>query len=424
MEPVDYPTHSASRESAGVPLVAATTPIAPVSSTDNPLPPTPKKRRGYVGWIAAAVLVTGSVTAGAFFATRETPQPSAAAVVRENSAPTTTTIVSGDLEGSPAVATPDTSAVPDRGEITAVLLDASMVGDSVIPSVVTVQIVGTAGDGRQAIIGSGSGVVYDTAGNILTNDHVVAAGSEYEVVLSNGTIYPAELVGSDPTTDLAVLRVTAKDLVPIELGATGELTVGDPAVAVGSPLGLDGGPSLTVGVVSAFGREVRTDATTTLYGMLQTDAPITQGSSGGALVNGAGRLVGITTAVGVSDVGIEGIGFATPVEIVERVANEIIANGSASRPYIGIRGITTFADTADGGSAPIGVLIDSVEPDTGASSAGLGQGDVIAAINGAPVKTMDELVALLREYGSGTTINVTLDGGTVVAVTLGQNPGS
>lgn len=424
MEPVDYPTHSASRESAGVPLVAATTPIAPVSSTDDPLPPTPKKRRGYVGWIAAAILITGSVTAGAFFATQETPQPSTAAVVQENSALTTTTIVSGDLEGSPAVATPDTSAVPDRGEITAVLLDASMVGDLVIPSVVTVQIVGTAGDGRQAIIGSGSGVVYDTAGNILTNDHVVAAGSEYEVVLSNGTIYPAELVGSDPTTDLAVLRVTANDLVPIELGATGELTVGDPAVAVGSPLGLDGGPSLTVGVVSAFGREVRTDATTTLYGMLQTDAPITQGSSGGALVNGAGRLVGITTAVGVSDVGIEGIGFATPVEIVERVANEIIANGSASRPYIGIRGITTFADTADGGSAPIGVLIDSVEPDTGASSAGLGQGDVIAAIDGAPVKTMDELVALLREYGSGTTINVTLDGGTVVAVTLGQNPGS
>jgi S1-C subfamily serine protease len=265
-------------------------------------------------------------------------------------------------------------------------------------------------------------VVYDDQGHILTNDHVVAAGTSYEVVLSNGTVYPAELVGSDSTTDLAVLRVTADGLLPIELGQTEELTVGDPAVAVGSPLGLRGGPSLTVGVVSAFGREVRTDSTTTLYGMLQTDAPITQGSSGGALVDAHGRLVGITTAVGVSDVGIEGIGFATPIKIVKRVADEIIASGSASRPFIGISGITTSADTIDGGSAPIGVLIDSIEPGTGAAAAGLSKGDVIAALNGDEVNTMNELVALLREYGAGTTIDVALATGEIVAVTLGENP--
>jgi len=428
MEPVDYPIRDAGRESASVPSVSTHSPTTPASLSPSPPQPAPdqaaqpKKSRSYLAWLGAAALVGSSVVAGAFFATQD--QTDAAAVATVVTAPSTTTTVAADaadMAGSPAIAAKD--APEDRNQITAVLLDASMVGDSVIPSVVTVQIVGTAGNGRTGILGSGSGVVYDNSGHILTNDHVVAAGSDYEVVLSNGTIYPAELVGTDPTTDLAVLRVTATGLTPIELGFTDSLTVGDPAVAVGSPLGLDGGPSLTVGVVSAFGREVRTDATTTLYGMLQTDAPITQGSSGGALVDGAGRLVGITTAVGVSDVGIEGIGFATPVEIVERVADEIIANGSASRPYIGIRGITTFAETADGGSAPIGVLIDSVEPDTGAAAAGLGEGDVIAAINDAPVKTMDELVALLREYGSGSTINVTLDGGAIVAVTLGQNPG-
>lgn len=425
MEPVDYPIREAGSETAGVPSVSTHSPTTPASPSPNPSQPPPgpaaprKRSRSYLGWLGAAVLVGGSVVAGAFFATQEQPDPGSAATVV--AAPTTTTTVAADLTGSPAIASNEAPEVQDQ--ITAVLLDASMVGDSVIPSVVTVQIVGTAGNGRTGILGSGSGVIYDNSGHILTNDHVVSAGSDYEVVLSNGTIYPAELVGTDPTTDLAVLRVSATGLKPIELGATDSLTVGDPAVAVGSPLGLDGGPSLTVGVVSAFGREVRTNATTTLYGMLQTDAPITQGSSGGALVDGSGRLVGITTAVGVSDVGIEGIGFATPVEIVERVANEIIAGGSASRPYIGILGITTFADTTDGGSAPIGVLIDSVEPDTGAAAAGLAQGDVIAAVDDTPVKTMDELVALLREYGSGSTINVTLDGGAIVAVTLGQNPG-
>jgi S1-C subfamily serine protease len=367
----------------------------------------------------AALLLAVAVASGAFFATQDGEDAGTAAVVRTTAAPTT---VPADVAGNPTVAIAEPPVEPRSAEITAVLLDASMVGDAVIPSVVTVEIVGENGNGDAVLLGSGSGVVYDYDGHILTNDHVVAAGSSYEVVLSNGTVYAAELIGSDSTTDLAVLSITADALAPIELGSTQQLTVGDPAVAVGSPLGLDGGPSLTVGVVSAFGREVRTDSTTFLYGMLQTDAPITQGSSGGALVDGNGRLIGITTAVGVSDVGIEGIGFATPVEIVERVANEIIAGGEASRPYIGIRGITTFADTTDGGSTPIGVLIDSVEPDTGASAAGIDEGDVIAAIDGRPVKTMNELIALLREYGSGNTIKVTLDGGSIVAVTLGQNP--
>lgn len=421
MEPIDPPAFPPGDRPASPSFTAAADPVEPTlptASAATPPAPAPKKRR-YWGWIAAALLVTGAVSAGAVAANRDSGPSSSAAVAP---APTTTTEVA-DLEGTPAIAPPETETTVVRpAEITAVLLDASMVGDAVIPSVVTVEINGTAFGGTTQSLGSGSGVVYDDSGHVLTNDHVVAAGSSYEVVLSNGTVYPAELIGTDSTTDLAVLKITAEGLTPIERGDTNELTVGDPAVAVGSPLGLRGGPSLTVGVLSAFGREVRTDSTTTLYGMLQTDAPITQGSSGGALVDAKGRLVGITTAVGVSDVGIEGIGFATPINIVTRVADEIIATGSASRPFIGISGITASADTTDGGSTPVGVLIDSIEPNTGAAAAGLAEGDVIAALNGDTVKTMNELVALLRQYGAGDTIDVTLENGSVIGVTLGENP--
>lgn len=373
-----------------------------------PLPPQrPEPKRSYWRWLLAAAVVATAVVAGAVIAGSE------GAASRDAAPPVTTASTSI----APAFS-PPTTEVPEAPELATVLLDASNVGETVIPSVVTVQIRST-----QGILGSGSGVVYDAEGHIITNDHVVAAGTNYEIVLSDGTVYPAELVGTDRTTDLAVLAVTASDLRPIAVGDTTDLTVGDPAVAVGSPLGLEGGPSLTVGVLSAFGRQVQTDSTTSLFGMLQTDAPITQGSSGGALVDSQGRLVGITTAVGVSDVGIEGIGFATPIEIVTRVANEIILNQSASNPYIGITGDTSYADTADGGSAPIGVRIETVEPATAAAEAGLGAGDVISAINDDAVSTMEELIALLRRYGAETTIDVTLDTGATIPVTLGERPG-
>lgn len=389
-----------------------------------PEPTEPATKKGYWRWYIAAVVLASAVAIGAAVSIPADTDDGAAAVVAVTGAadPATTDPAPSRLSlPTPATIAPRQPAVITDDQRT-LLLDASAVGAEVIPSVVTVQISGTAFNGEEGRLGSGSGVVYDNQGHIVTNDHVVAAGTSFEIVLSDGRVYPAELVGTDPTTDLAVLSITAQDLEAIALGNSDSLTVGDPAVAVGSPLGLDGGPSLTVGVISAFGRLVQTDATTNLFGMLQTDAPITSGSSGGALVDGAGRLVGITTAVGVSDVGVEGIGFATPVEVVTRVANEIIANGGASSPYIGILGETGFSDTSDGGSAPIGVLISSVEPDTAAAAAGLVEGDIIAAINGDTIETMNELVALLRRYGSGDTIEVALDGGSMIKVTLGQRP--
>jgi S1-C subfamily serine protease len=292
--------------------------------------------------------------------------------------------------------------------------DAVAVGAKVIPSIVTVEVLG---NGR--IIGSGSGAIITADGYIVTNDHVVDGGEGYQVVLSDGrTTYSATLVGTDPLTDLAVLDIAAEGLTPIEYGSAEVLNVGDAAVAVGSPLGLEGGPSLTVGVVSAFGRQVQTSATDILYGMIQTDAPITSGSSGGALVDGAGRLIGITTAVGVSDVGVEGIGFATPIEIVTRVVDELVAEGDVGHAFLGISGVTSFDSAADGARVAAGVEIGSIDGVSAAAAAGLSVGDVITSIDGLPVETMDELIVALRVRFPGDDVELTVNGDSVT-VTLG-----
>lgn len=295
--------------------------------------------------------------------------------------------------------------------------DAAAVGATVIPSIVTVEV-GTESNGTFTLSGSGSGVVLDAAGNIATNNHVVAGGTAARIILSDGRIYDAELIGTDPLTDLAVLRISAGELAPITLGSTDGLTIGTPAIAVGSPLGLEGGPSLSVGVVSALGREVQTGPETVLYGMLQTDAPITSGSSGGSLVDADGKLIGITTAVGVSSIGVEGIGFATPVEIVKRVTSEIIATGSVSHALLGIGGDTAYDQTADGGSAPMGVDVRTVSAGSSAETAGIKVGDVITAVDGTAVRTMDELITALRRVGGGDTVEISLSDGRAVVPTL------
>ena len=280
------------------------------------------------------------------------------------------------------------------------------VGEAVVPAIVTVQV---GSQTRTGVLAQGSGVIIDPSGYIVTNDHVAGGADSIRVVLADGRIYEATLLGTDPVTDLAVLAIDAENLTAVDFGSTDGMRVGETAIAVGNPLGLDGGPSLTVGVLSAFGREVRTSATSVLYGMLQTDAPITQGSSGGALVDGAGRLIGITTAVGVSEVGIEGIGFATPIEIVERVVSDIVDRGAVAHGLLGINGSTDFVELADGGSRPTGVVIDAIEAGSAADTAGLRLGDVITAVEGTGVDTMDELISALRRLGADDLVLVEIE---------------
>jgi len=252
-------------------------------------------------------------------------------------------------------------------------------------------------------------VVFDQAGTIVTNQHVVDGAMAVRVLFSDGRSYDAVVVGEDALTDLAVLHIDTTGLTAIAIGSSQSMSIGDLTIAIGSPLGLEGGPSVTVGVLSAFDRRVRTSGDSELFGLLQTDAPITRGSSGGALVDGAGRLIGITSAIAVSDVGAEGLGFAIPVEMVQRITADLIADGVSAHPFLGISGSTFFETRPDGALAPAGVEVAEVIPETAAADSGILVGDVIVSFEGEPVLTMDRLVVRLRFYRVGDAIELDIE---------------
>ena len=300
---------------------------------------------------------------------------------------------------------------------------AAAVARAVLPSIVTVEVrASTVGD--FVAEASGSGVVLRADGLLVTNEHVVDAAGQVRVIFADGRTYPAEVVGQDATTDLAVLRIAAAGLTPIALGSSEDLEIGDTAIAVGSPLGLEGGPSVTAGVVSAFDRQLGTGEGR-LFGMIQTDAPITRGSSGGALVDAEGHLIGITTAIGVSDVGAEGLGFAIPVELVAVVTDQLAEAGVASHPFIGIKGTTFFREQADGATVPAGVEVAEVIEGTAAELAGIREGDILLSVAGERLTTMEQLVVMVRYYRVGEQIAVDLERGgeqLTIMVTLLERP--
>jgi S1-C subfamily serine protease len=282
---------------------------------------------------------------------------------------------------------------------------ATLIAEAARPSIVRVEVGN--GDGvTQQANGSGSGVVFGNDGYILTNNHVVETAEFVRVVFFDGRIFLADVVGGDPLTDIAVIEVAAPDLVPIELAEIESVKVGDPAIAIGNPLGLGGSPSVTSGIVSAFNRQLRVNVSEELYGLIQTDAPITRGSSGGALLDGQGRLIGITTAIGVSDVGAEGLGFAVPVNVAVGIAEDLIADGEVQHAFLGITGEDAFELTEDDARLPTGAHIVSVETESAIANAGAQIGDTIVSLNEAPVSNMTELVAMLRTYRAGETVQV------------------
>jgi putative serine protease PepD len=269
------------------------------------------------------------------------------------------------------------------------------------PSIVAVEVSGFLGDG------GGSGVVYSSDGYIITNHHVVDGSSQVTVVFADGGRWAAELIGSDPLTDIAVLRIERQDLTPIDVGSSAGLTIGERAIAVGNPLALEGGPSVTSGIVSALDRSLIIDAGSRLYGLIQTDAPITRGSSGGALLDSAARLIGITTAIAVSDVGAEGLGFAVPIDIAIGATNDLIADGVVSHAVLGIQGQTALVEQG-GAEYPVGVLVETIT--TGSSyQVGGGQiNDVITDLDGVPITTMDGLLTVMRAKRSGDEVTISV----------------
>lgn len=270
--------------------------------------------------------------------------------------------------------------------------------------------------------GTGSGVVWDQDGYVVTNFHVVEdlvrlPSARPLVRLMNGNVYEADIVGVDPSVDLAVLRIPAPadELVPIPLGTSKDLKVGQKALAIGNPFGLD--HTLTVGVVSALGRTLKTPNGTLLQDLIQTDAAINPGNSGGPLIDSAGRMIGINTAIYSPSGAYAGIGFAIPVDTVNKVVPELIRHGTRQQPGLGI--IALPEHVAQRLGVRQGVVVHEVIRGSAADKAGLRGtgydaegnlvlGDVIVAVNGESVANLEELRALLGRYKVGDTVTLTI----------------
>jgi len=297
------------------------------------------------------------------------------------------------------------------------------------PSVVTLYV----SSGSNS--GSGSGVVLTDDGYVLTNNHVVtlegAGTGTVQVRTADGTLYDAKVVGTDPSSDLAVVKIDASGLTPATFANSDKVQVGDIAVAIGAPLGLSN--TVTDGIVSATGRAVATGSTqddATVIDAIQTDAAINPGNSGGALVNGAGEVIGINSAIATvasqapgsqSQSGNIGVGFAIPANTAQRIAKELIANGKATRSFLGVSSRTAEDDQNSG--VGNGAEIVSVQPGTAAADAGLKAGDVVTAVGDRPVTTSTELTAAVRSKAPGDKVTLTIRRGndtTKVDVTLGS----
>jgi 2-alkenal reductase len=297
----------------------------------------------------------------------------------------------------------------------------------------------------------GSGFIWDTNGNIVTNNHVVNGATKIEVTFSDGTAVPATLVGTDPYSDLAVIKVdvSADKLKPVTMADSTQVKVGEIAIAIGNPYGYEG--SMTVGNVSGIGRDLpssqvdqNSGATYSIPDVIQTDASVNPGNSGGVLVNDQGQVIGVTSDLVSSSGSSSGIGFAIPAEIVTKVVPALISNGKYDHPYLGISGISMTPDIAQAMNLPTdtrGALVEQVTSGGPADKAGLQPstntvtingvegtvgGDVITAIDGQPVKSMSDIIAYLAIHTQvGQTVSLTIlrNGETqTVDVTLGTRP--
>ena len=254
---------------------------------------------------------------------------------------------------------------------------------------------------------AGSGVILSEDGYIITNHHVIENAQKIQVRLKDGTSYPAELVGSDPQTDIAVIKVEATGLQAAKIGSSAGLQVGDETIAIGNPLGTLGG-TVTNGIVSATGREVTIDGNT--MSLLQTNAAINPGNSGGGLFNNQAELIGIVTAKS-SGTGIEGLGYAVPIDMAYKVASDLMQHGYVTgRGELGIS-VLNISDTREAFLYRVpqtGVYIAAVENGSAAQRAGLQVGDGILAVNGEEISSLAQLRTQLNGLSAGEQITLTL----------------
>jgi len=403
-------------------IPAASGPTAPPPPPPAPSHPagqpsgaaSPRRGRGLAQTAGVALLAAVLASGGTYALTQANES--------DTSTPTATTQQNSD-RGTSTTVVQGNSAAPDW----------SAVAKAVSPSEVSIQLAQ----------GAGSGVVLDKSGHILTNNHVVegAPGSGgIQVTLADGRTYDASIVGTDPSTDLAVIKLSAApdDLTPITLADSDQLAVGDPVMAIGNPLGLSG--TVTTGIISALDRPVSTgssndsplgqgSAEPVVTNAIQTSAAINPGNSGGALVSAEGKLIGINSSIaqlgggGTGQSGNIGIGFAIPVNEAKSIADQLIADGTAEHAFLGVSARDTVAQ--DGAAKRAGAEIAQLTADAPAEKAGVQQGDIVVAIDGESVDSSTALVAQIRERKAGEKVTLTIirDGKRQdVSVTLAARP--
>ena len=264
-------------------------------------------------------------------------------------------------------------------------------------------------------VGGGSGVVINEKGLIITNHHVIVDATDVRVIFEDGRMYEATVIGSDKLTDIGVVKIENENLIPINFGNSESVIVGDLAVAIGHPLTLGAAPTVTTGVISALDRRLDVGSESmnnavTLFGLIQTDAPITRGSSGGALLNQNGELIGITTAIATADVGAEGLGFAVPINLALGIVEDILDDGKVLHAFLGILGAQYFEVADDGARIFSGVVIEELygpaDDIYAIGKAGALSGDVIKKVDDINITTLDQLITILRNKRAGDAITV------------------
>ncbi|MBQ4507064.1 MAG: trypsin-like peptidase domain-containing protein [Firmicutes bacterium] len=389
---------------------------------------------GAGGGVAGMYLVsTGRLSLPGLVAADTAEQSSQPVLIEGPTAEAISKQTSGAESGTAVTSSSDSQIVYNMNSLTV----AETIAEKVLPSVVGISTVS-----QQTISGSsyfgwgfgygggggytydatsvGTGVIVDSRGYILTNSHVVGDGTAKSITVSlfDGSDVEGTVLWNDATLDLAVVKIDGEglDLKAAELGDSDELKIGSYAAAIGNPLGLDFERSMSQGIISGLNRTIAVSnsngSSTTMEGLLQTDATINSGNSGGPLLNSRGQVVGINSAKASSG---EGMGFSIPINITKPIVESIIATGSFERPYIGISGQAleeqsryTSAQLIDYFGTDKGIYVGSVAKGGGAEAAGLKEGDVITKLNGQEVNTMNKLNSIIIKYKAGDTVELTV----------------
>jgi len=375
------------------------------------------------GGVLLAALIGGGVGAATIAALDDGGSGATTTVVREAAQPTSSS----------------SSQVADSTESVADIAKASL------PSVVDITVTTSGGDpqtGNQPARAEGSGWVYDDQNHVITNQHVVDNSTSIKVTTQDGSTYDATLVGTDPSTDLAVIKVNAPagKLQPLQLGDSDALVVGDGVVAIGSPFGLEG--SVTSGIVSALHREMQAPNGFTINDSIQTDAAINHGNSGGPLIDLSGNVIGVNAQIESDGGGSDGVGFAIPASTIRTVVPELISSGKVQHAYLGVKIQTIGSDVSAQLNAAAGAAVADVTAGSPAATAGLKAGgaektidgvpyptggDVITAFDGKAIATSTELQLAVDSKKPGDKVELTVVNGgktRTVTVTLGTRPDS